>query len=360
MNKKVYLVGGAVRDQLLGLEPKDKDYVIVGATPEDVEKMIADGYKQVGNDFPVFLHPDTGEEYALARVERKIGSGYNGFETFTSPTLTIEDDLLRRDLTINAMAIDIETGALVDPFGGKEDLELGILRHVSDAFAEDPLRILRLARFVARYNFCVNDDTHCLAEKLVGELKHLSNERIWIELGKLFSEPFCFNGVMHLISIGAFSEIFNSDKSFDELFVSITIEGAENLFNSLSAECKFISVTYYMKLSEEFFKNLKVPSKVQRKYRAVVELEENYDKYDRLARFQKIDFMAAAGLFNSRELFDSIQPALDFIHPSAEKSTLEEDLKKVGNIDCAIIAEQAKEKNISVKDAIFSARVASL
>ncbi|MDH3371178.1 MAG: multifunctional CCA tRNA nucleotidyl transferase/2'3'-cyclic phosphodiesterase/2'nucleotidase/phosphatase, partial [Gammaproteobacteria bacterium] len=144
---KIYLVGGAVRDKLLGLPVQDRDYVVVGATPDE---MIANGFKPVGADFPVFLHPETKEEYALARTERKSGHGYKGFKVYAAPDVTLEDDLRRRDLTINAMAED-ESGNLIDPFKGEEDLRNGVLRHVSSAFSEDPVRILRVARLAARY-----------------------------------------------------------------------------------------------------------------------------------------------------------------------------------------------------------------
>ena len=151
---KAYVVGGAVRDELLGLPLKDKDYVVVGATPEE---MVRRGFKPVGKDFPVFLHPQTKEEYALARTERKSGRGYKGFTVHAAPDVTLEDDLRRRDLTLNAMAKDPDSGMLIDPFRGKQDLEQKILRHVSEAFAEDPVRILRVARFAARFGFRVAD-----------------------------------------------------------------------------------------------------------------------------------------------------------------------------------------------------------
>src|SRR5512134_3992580 len=144
---KIYCVGGAVRDGLLGLPVQDRDWVVVGATPED---MVARGYRPVGKDFPVFLHPETQEEYALARSERKTARGYKGFQVYTAPDVTLEQDLARRDLTINAIARD-ESGALIDPYGGAADLRAGILRHVSPAFVEDPVRVLRVARFAARF-----------------------------------------------------------------------------------------------------------------------------------------------------------------------------------------------------------------
>ena len=182
---KVYLVGGAVRDQLLGLPISDRDYVVVGTTPE---AMLAQGFQQVGKDFPVFLHPKTHEEYALARTERKIGTGYTGFSCYSAPDVTIEDDLLRRDLTINAIAQD-DSGELVDPYHGVDDLNNRLLRHVSAAFAEDPLRVLRVARFAARYQeqgFSIAPETMALMQSITisGELSYLTAERVWTETQK--------------------------------------------------------------------------------------------------------------------------------------------------------------------------------
>src|SRR3990167_4743881 len=187
---KIYLVGGAVRDKLLGLPLQDRDYVVVGATPEE---MAAQGYQPVGADFPVFLHPRTKEEYALARTERKQGHGYKGFTVYSAPDVTLEDDLRRRDLTINAMAED-EQGKLVDPYGGAADLKAGVLRHVSDAFVEDPLRVLRVARFAARFSgrgFRVADETLALMRQMTqsGELNHLVPERVWQEVERALGEP---------------------------------------------------------------------------------------------------------------------------------------------------------------------------
>jgi len=184
---KIYRVGGSVRDELLGRPVIDRDWVVIGATPEI---LTASGYKPVGRDFPVFLHRDTGEEYALARTERKHGRGYRGFEFFASPDVTLAEDLARRDLTINAMARD-EQGTLIDPFGGQDDLRAGVLRHVSPAFVEDPLRVLRVARFAARFGFEVAPETSRLMRKLVasGELAELSPERVWQELSRGLQEP---------------------------------------------------------------------------------------------------------------------------------------------------------------------------
>ena len=183
---KTYVVGGAVRDGLLGLPAREKDHVVVGATPEE---MVALGFRPVGKDFPVFLHPSTHEEYALARTERKSGRGYKGFTVFAAPEVTLEEDLRRRDLTINAMA-KADDGTLTDPFGGKKDLEAGVLRHVSDAFAEDPVRILRVARFAARFGFRVAEETMQLMRNIVasGEAEYLVPERVWQEFSQGLSE----------------------------------------------------------------------------------------------------------------------------------------------------------------------------
>ena len=191
---QIYMVGGAVRDRLLGLPVQDHDWVVVGATPE---QMVAQGYLPVGKDFPVFLHPDSREEYALARTERKSGRGYRGFTVFTSPDVTLEEDLARRDLTINSIAAPADwTGAsgqnglnpgLIDPFGGQRDLQAKVLRHVTDAFREDPVRILRLARFAARFHdFSIAPETGALLREMVadGEADHLVPERVWQELSR--------------------------------------------------------------------------------------------------------------------------------------------------------------------------------
>ena len=186
---RVYLVGGAVRDRLLGLPVRERDWVVVGATPEELVRL---GYEPVGREFPVFLHPTTHEEYALARQERKVGPGYRGFTTQFAPTVTLEEDLRRRDLTINAMAED-ENATLIDPYGGRADLDARLLRHVSEAFVEDPVRILRVARFAARLaplGFRVADDTLLLMRRLAdsGELRTLVPERVWQETERALAE----------------------------------------------------------------------------------------------------------------------------------------------------------------------------
>ncbi|QQP94521.1 multifunctional CCA addition/repair protein [Lysobacter enzymogenes] len=198
---KVYLVGGAVRDSLLGLPAGDRDYVVVGETPQ---AMLDAGFKPVGKDFPVFLHPDTGEEYALARTERKSGRGYRGFVVDADPSVSLQDDLGRRDFTINAIARDESDGRLIDPYGGARDLEAKVLRHVGDAFVEDPLRVLRAARFMARFGahgFSVAPETMALMRRMAesGELSDLVAERVWQELRRALrcAKPSAFLRTLH-------------------------------------------------------------------------------------------------------------------------------------------------------------------
>ena len=203
---KIYKVGGAVRDSLLGLPVKDHDWVVVGSNPE---QMLELGYKPVGRDFPVFLHPETNEEYALARTERKTAPGYKGFNFYTAPEVTLEEDLRRRDLTINAIAED-SSGNIIDPFNGKADLEAGVLRHVSPAFVEDPLRVIRVARFSARFDFSIATETMSLMQQISGsgELETLTAERVWqeTELALIETAPVRFFTVLK--ECGALARVF--------------------------------------------------------------------------------------------------------------------------------------------------------
>lgn len=201
---EIYLVGGAVRDELLDRSVSERDWVVVGATPAELESR---GYRPVGKDFPVFLHPQTSEEYALARLERKVAPGYRGFTTEFSPSVTLEQDLARRDLTINAMARDI-AGNIIDPFGGRADLDKRLLRHVSPAFVEDPVRILRVARFIARFahlGFSVAPETLTLMRRMVdaGEADALVPERVWRELARALDEPTPRAAIELLREVGA-------------------------------------------------------------------------------------------------------------------------------------------------------------
>lgn len=214
---KVYLVGGAVRDELLGLPVDERDWVVVGANPQ---ALLDEGYKAVGKDFPVFLHPKTGEEYALARTERKTGRGYYGFEAYFAPDVTLEDDLRRRDLTVNAIAKDPDTGELIDPFGGVSDINARVLRHVSEAFGEDPLRVLRVARFAARFTplgFTIAPETLALMRAMsqTDELSALVPERVWQETLRALSSAAPARYFEVLREVGALAQVF---PELDRLF----------------------------------------------------------------------------------------------------------------------------------------------
>jgi len=211
---KTYLVGGAVRDSLLNLPVHERDWVIVGGSPE---AMLEQGFRAVGKDFPVFLHPSTNEEYALARTERKQGQGYHGFECHYAPDVSLEDDLARRDLTINAMA-QTKDGTLIDPYGGQADLEARVLRHVTDAFSEDPLRVLRLARFAARFKhlgFSIAPETERLMQTIVAssELTTLPHERLWQELHKALGTQHPGEFIAVLAQCGALQQLLKVDNT---------------------------------------------------------------------------------------------------------------------------------------------------
>ena len=254
---QTYLVGGAIRDRLLGLPaPYEKDWVVVNGTPDQLKSK---GYKKVGKSFPVFIDPETGEEYALARRERKTSSGYHGFEFDAGPEISLEEDLSRRDLTINAIAED-EDGNLIDPYGGRDDLNNRVLRHVSEAFREDPLRVLRIARFKAKlsqFDFIIADETINLVENLVGsgELSSLVPERTWLETEKVFKADNFNEYFITLINLNAFNQIYPDLKDLDSEFFSshLILESAKQDY---SPEIRFASIFYsLLKRGEKDIKN---------------------------------------------------------------------------------------------------------
>ena len=236
----IYLVGGAVRDKLMGISSKDRDYVVVGSTPEEMIKL---GFKPIGKDFPVFLHPKTNEEYALARTEKKVGKGYHGFDFFTSPAVTLEEDLKRRDITINAIAED-ENGKIYDPFNGVNDIKNKIIKHVSNAFCEDPLRVFRVARFYARFkDFVIHEDTEKLIKKIVssGEIKSLSVERIYSEILKGLKEEHADKMFLSFQTSGVLKEILPEFNYSGIPFLALLI-ALRNTPNSIKAESKFLMI----------------------------------------------------------------------------------------------------------------------
>ena len=232
---KIYLVGGAVRDILLNKEPKDLDYVVVGATPEYFLNL---NYEQVGNSFPVFLHPETGDEYALARKERKIGKGYNGFEFNFDSSVTLEDDLFRRDLTINAMAMDLETKEIIDPYNGQKDLKNKVINPVSEHFKEDPVRVLRAARFSATLQYSLSEKliTYTKEIKNMGELEALTGEQVFKELTKVFK----------LTNPGDFFHALYELDVMDKVFSGIEVKNNLTLLNNLRSQTDNFDMLYAM------------------------------------------------------------------------------------------------------------------
>lgn len=235
---KIYQVGGSVRDELLGHEAHDLDYVVTGATEKD---MLDLGYKSVGAFFPVFLHPETGDEYALARKDKKVAPGYHGFVSTFDTSITLEDDLERRDLTVNAIAKDIGTGEIIDPFNGVQDLRNKVIRHVSEAFKEDPLRVVRVARFFARWDdFTVHPDTLEMMKHIVdsGEMFHISYERYWAEMDKMFRQsntPFKFFKLLN--DVGVLEKVSFFKNIFCNSFNSVqNVKFIEKILNTISAK----------------------------------------------------------------------------------------------------------------------------
>lgn len=327
---QVYLVGGAVRDQLLGRPIKDKDFVVVGATVAD---MLDAGFQQVGADFPVFLHPISHEEYALARTERKQGRGYQGFSVHASPDVTLREDLKRRDLTINAMAIEVKSlmddtpisGDVVDYYGGLNDIHSKTLRHVSSAFSEDPLRVLRTARFYGRYydlGFSIADETLLLMRELVrsGELAHLSSERIWQESSRALMQVSPQVYWQQLFEIGALTEYFAplqqvwNDKQYAQIreiiqtalyfagqmqlnlsqrWALLMASLNTDLFTLNSTETLSVNIEAAAKAINEIGNSAKVP-KAQTQFATLfVQQAKNLSRIDQLSAAEKIDLIQA-------------------------------------------------------------------
>ena len=299
---KVYLVGGAVRDELLGLPVKEKDWVVVGATPQ---QMIELGYKPVGKDFPVFLHPETKEEYALARTERKVGKGYTGFVFDASPEVTLEEDLLRRDLTINAIAKSKE-GEIIDPFQGREAIANKTLRHVSLAFAEDPVRILRVGRFAARFadlGFTVAPETTELMRQMVkaGEVDALVAERVWKEWERALAEKNPENFFEVLADCGAasilFPQLFSKSRSVKTLKKSVS--------KTNDTQVRFASLLHALSEDEvrEICSRYKVPADYRDLILLVVRYQDQYRSVEALDGESILNLLQAVDAFRREERF---------------------------------------------------------
>ncbi|MBT5150441.1 MAG: hypothetical protein HOM45_04215 [Nitrosomonadales bacterium] len=310
---KIYLVGGALRNKLLNLPVKDKDYVVVGSTPE---QMIQKGFKPIGKDFPVFIHPKTKDEYALARTEKKIGVGYHGFKFYASPEISLEEDLKRRDLTINAIAQD-EDGKIYDPYKGQIDIDKRIIRHVSDAFVEDPLRVLRAARFATLdKKFVIHKDTLNLLKKMVlsGELKSLAVERVIEEIKKGLVGKYPSKMFYYLTECGALNEIFsgiNYDQKMNSNFVSLGLVIEKNIV-VVSDEFKILLILLVPFFSKNFLEagvkyrkedegnvlsHLKLSNAQKKVYENIKEEKDSLDNFLSLNPKEKLDCLYRLDFF---------------------------------------------------------------
>ena len=333
---KIYLVGGALRDKFLNIPIKDKDYVVVGSTPEE---MVKKGFKPIGKDFPVFIHPDTKDEYALARTEKKIGIGYHGFKFYASPKVKLDEDLKRRDLTINAIAQD-ENGNIYDPYNGQIDIEERILRHVSDAFIEDPLRVLRVARFATLdEKFVIHKDTLKLLKQMVldEELKSLAIERVAVEIKKGLEGKKPSLMFRCLCECGALNQIFsgiNPNKKTNLDYVELGLVIEKNIVN-ISPDNKFLLIllipffsknflTDKINYSEEQEKNLLVHlglSNSQKKlYVSLKSEKENIDNFFSLQPKDKLDCLNRLDFFRRPEITFVILNMLIILNTIKNKS----------------------------------------
>ena len=324
---KIYLVGGALRDKFLNIPVKDKDYVVVGSSPEE---MISKGFKPIGKDFPVFLHPKTKEEYALARTEKKTGVGYHGFKFYSSPEVSLEEDLKRRDLTINAIAQD-ENGKIYDPYDGQTDIKKRILRHVSDAFIEDPLRVLRIARFsTLDKKFEIHKETSNLLKKMVlnNELKSLPKERIIEELKKGLASAYPSKMFSCLCDCGALNQIFpgiNPDNENNLGFVELG-NNLEKKLVKIAADFKLLLILllpiFLNKTSNnenELTEQLKLSNIQSKVYRAVKSKKDNLDNFLDLSSEEKLECLNYLDFFRRPSISFEILNILFILNLTKDK-----------------------------------------
>lgn len=363
MDMKTYLVGGAVRDMIMGIEAKDKDYVVIGATPEI---MLASGYTQVGADFPVFLHPETNEEYALARTERKNGRGYNGFVVDFSKDVTLEEDLARRDLTMNAMALSSDPSlTIIDPFNGMQDIDNCVLRHTSPAFAEDPVRILRIARFAARYKFNVALETMTFMKDMVanGDMKDLTSERVWKEFEKGLMEENPEIMLSTLIECGAHKDLplffckNNITGSLDGLISAVE--------DSLPLEARFALIATNFRTEQEYV-DARIPSDCKELSKLINNEASSVFKYFELTVAERLQLFNRCDLFRKRPRFELMIQTLvhvgnhcGFKRFDVPVHKIHFDMEKALGVDAGVIALSLEDKS-KIKDTIFMARVKAM
>lgn len=343
---EIYKVGGAVRDSLLGRTPQDIDYVVVGSTPEE---MISLGYVQVGASFPVFLKD--GEEYALARTERKTGVGYNGFAVEYNPDVTLADDLVRRDLTINSMAMTLDHTTIHDPYGGMKDLHDKVLRHTSEAFADDPVRVLRTCRFVARYSdFRIHPDTRHLMKKIVHEIVHVPMERIWTEIQKGLGEDRYQRMFHNLHDVGAFRldilDCFNQYAKWNDLLNDDRPKSSIEKFAIVSSG-----------FTDEDYTRLTVPVQYSRFSKLFNHNYLRLKRFNYLCPVEKIKLLEDIRVFNEWDLAKSLLWLA--VGDSILYGTIVVAAEKARLVDSAAIASKFTSGQ-DIKQAIFTARVESV
>lgn len=359
---KAYLVGGAVRDELLNLPVKDRDWVVVGAT---VEEMLKKGFRQVGKDFPVFLNPKTNEEYALARTERKVGRGYVGFDFNASASVTLEEDLLRRDLTINAIA-KTPDGVLIDPYHGKEDIKNKLLRHVSPAFVEDPVRVLRVARFAARFaelGFTIAPETILLMKEMVAadEVSALVAERVWKELERALQEK----------NPEEFFQALSQCGALGVLFPQIKMEGVGMAALKLSSRCfpdaeiRFAVLVHDLSIDQlkELCDRYRVPSSYRELSLLVAKYCADYLRANQLDAGQLLALLQAADGFRRVERFQKFLNACFVIASAMSKPSQSEWLLDVYKTADAINIKELLSNNLvgkEIADLIYQKRLAAV
>lgn len=352
----IYKVGGYVRDTLLGLSPKDIDYVVVNSSPKEMLEL---GFEIVGNDFPVFIHPETREEYALARKEIKTTAGYNGFD-FMTDGVSLKDDLFRRDLTINAMAFDSHNN-LIDPYGGKKDLLNKTLKHVSKHFAEDPVRILRIARFSARYDFKIHEDTKELIIKMIQnkEFSSLTKERVWLEFSKCFKEKHVFNFFNFLSSCKALKELPGFDNFEPNLNIFKTISTL-NISDNNRFYLNFFNT--FKNFSKEELSQWTIPSDLLFSLNIYKKFESNQFFYSSMSVEDKILFIELTKSVHTLQLGTELLTYLLLINNQKniqnETEILKSDILKIKNINFEFLVNSNSKKNI--KEIIMNEKIKAL
>ena len=366
---KIYLVGGAVRDQIMGLSVKDKDYVVVGSTSEEMVKL---GYKPVGKDFPVFLHPKTHHEYALARTERKVSKGYKGFKVYASKEVTLEEDLKRRDLTINAIAKDTK-GQFFDPFQGIKDIKNKVLRHVSPAFVEDPIRVLRIARFSARFHqFKIHPKTELILKQIVKnkEIEAVASERIWHELSVGFSEKKSYLMFEVLHRCGALKLLLpemNYVKHKNSMKKSFEYAAKSNYSNEIKAALFFMylyPLKANIKLQEKIYTRLSVPNAVKKLTEKTILNLSDLKQFKKLKPRQILDLIYKMDLFRNPDmLLDVIKvfeafikgQSIQYKSASTTLKIMQKYLKQLNKLNLSSISKN--KRGLDIKDAVYDARL---